>query len=37
MSPGDVLELVDECVVHRGAAEGADYGKGLHGNLLRDH
>jgi hypothetical protein len=37
MTTGDVLEMVDERVVHRGAAEGADYGKGLRGNLLRDH
>ena len=37
MTTGDVLEMVYERVVHRGTTEGADYGQGLRGNLLRDH
>ena len=37
MTTGDVLEMVYERVVRRGATEGADYGKGLRGNLLREH
>src|ERR1700693_6235325 len=37
MTTGDVLEMLDERVVHRCTAEGADEGQGLRGNLLRDH
>ena len=37
MPAGDVLEMLDERVVHRCAAEGADEGQGLRGNLLRDN
>jgi hypothetical protein len=37
MTTGDVLEMVDERVVHRGAAQGADDGEGLRGNFLRGH
>ena len=36
MTTGDVLEMLDERVVHRSAAEGADDREGLRGNLLRD-
>jgi hypothetical protein len=35
MTTGEILEMVYERVIHRGAAERADYGKGLRGNLLR--
>jgi hypothetical protein len=37
MTTGDILEMLDERVVHRGTAEGADEGHGLRRNLLRDH
>src|SRR6202023_3053415 len=37
MTTGDVLEMLDERVVHRCTAKGADEGQGLRGNLLRDH
>src|ERR1700716_65608 len=37
MTTGDILEMLDERVVHRCTAEGADEGQGLRGNLLRDH
>src|SRR6202051_717001 len=37
MAAGDVLEMLDERVIHRSAAEGADDWEGLRGNLLRDH
>src|ERR1700722_8612248 len=37
MTTGDVLEMLDERVVYRSAAEGTDDGEGLRGNLLRDH
>jgi hypothetical protein len=37
MTTGDILEMLDESAVHYCAAEGADEGQGLRGNLLRDH
>src|SRR3984957_8100648 len=37
MTTGDILEMLDERVVHCGAAERADEGQGLRRNLLRDH
>src|SRR3984885_14055903 len=37
MTTGDVLEMLDERVIHRSAAEGADDWEGLRGDLLRDH
>ena len=37
MTTGDILEMLDERVVHRCATEGADEGQGLRGNLLRNH
>jgi hypothetical protein len=37
MTAVDILEMLDEHVVHRCTAEGADEGQGLRGNLLRDH
>src|SRR6202022_3183542 len=37
MTTGDVLEMLDERVIHRSAAERADDREGLRGNLLRDY
>ena len=37
MTTGDILEMLDERVVHRCATEGADERQGLRGNLLRNH
>src|SRR5580700_11695780 len=37
MTAGDILEMIDERVVHRCTAEGADEGQGLRGNLLRHY
>src|ERR1700733_5099606 len=37
MTTGDVLEMLDERVIYRSAAEGADDWEGLRDNLLRDH
>src|SRR5882757_5134937 len=37
MTTGDILEMLDERVVHRCTAEGADERQGLRHNLLRDH
>ena len=37
MTTGDILEMIDERVVHRRTAERADEGQGLRRNLLRDH
>ena len=37
MTAGDILEMLDERVVHRCATEGADERQGLRGNLLRNH
>jgi hypothetical protein len=37
MTARDILEMLDERVVHRCTAEGANDGQGLPRNLLRDH
>ena len=37
MTTGDVLEMLDERVIHRSAAERADDREGLRGKLLRDY
>ena len=37
MTTGDILEMLDESLVHSGTTDGADDGKSLRGNLLRDH
>src|ERR1700733_16238592 len=37
MTAGDILEMIDERVVHRCTAEGADEGQGLRSNLLRHY
>ena len=37
MTAGDVLEMLDERVIHRCTAERADDREGLRGNFLRDY
>jgi hypothetical protein len=37
MTTGHVLEMLDERIVHRGAAKGANDRKGLRGDLLGHH
>jgi hypothetical protein len=37
VTAGHVLEVLDECIVHRSAAECADDREGLRGDLLGHH
>src|ERR1700728_2228656 len=37
MTAGDILEMIDERVVHRCTAECADEGQGLRGDFLSNH